>query len=335
MEEKIEHAEIISEERDNVNKYFVAVNKVAVLSLAESYDSLLKERQQARLKYQSISREEANIKEIRDAKNSLVKLRTRITGGKDSIDKADKAIIKQAFKEVTDEYDYRVNTLIAETQPLEQELSKVVTEYDDKVKLEAEKKAREAAAKQAKILECIESFKSELRSKINAMKSSADQVVIELPDYDFEELFGEAITAKNQLVAEYNQNIEKLKISEAQAKIKEESERIEREKKELAEKQAEVKAALEELDELIADPEPEKVVQAIEELTENKNPEIEQPKHEPHTLQVGPSGVFLDGVKVHESKEADIPEIIAFAIFLTGHDRETIEQMYADWKRSR
>ena len=28
-------------------------------------------------------------------------------------------------------------------------------------------------------------------------------------------------------------------------------------------------------------------------------------------------------------------QLIEFAIFLTGHDRETIEQMYADWKKYR
>jgi hypothetical protein len=27
-------------------------------------------------------------------------------------------------------------------------------------------------------------------------------------------------------------------------------------------------------------------------------------------------------------------ELIEFAMYLTGHDRETIEQMYRDWNRS-
>ena len=27
-------------------------------------------------------------------------------------------------------------------------------------------------------------------------------------------------------------------------------------------------------------------------------------------------------------------ELIEFAMYLTGHDRATIEQMYADWNRS-
>ena len=60
-EEQIEQAEIISEEKE-VNPYFLAVNKEAKLKLANEYDRLKKERQDAKNEFCNIDKTDKNIK---------------------------------------------------------------------------------------------------------------------------------------------------------------------------------------------------------------------------------------------------------------------------------
>ena len=40
---------------------------------------------------------------------------------------------------------------------------------------------------------------------------------------------------------------------------------------------------------------------------------------------------IIEKMLENHSKDVLIPEIIDFAIYLTGHDKETIEQMYNDY----
>lgn len=252
-----EQAQVITEEREATNKYFLAIHKEAELKLANDYDSLVKERYEAKNKYCNIDKTESNIKAVREAKNSLLKLRTKITGGKDAIDKADKDKIKQVVKEISSEVDYRINYLVGITQPLEIELNKIVVDFDEKAKKEAERKAAENLKRIGEIHAVIKEFTRINESVINTLVNDQDHN-IELPDYDFQEFFAEAIAEKNRLVEAYKVKKKALADQAAfdkqKAELKAAQDKLEADKKELARQAAEIAESTRVFDEVLYDP---------------------------------------------------------------------------------
>jgi hypothetical protein len=223
MTEKIETAEIISEERKQENKYFLVLNKEAKLKVADDFETLKKERTEAKNKYCNIDKGENNIKEVRDAKNTLVKLRTGLTGEK-GVAKADKARIKQVFDEINSEYEYKLNSLLEITVPLEKDLTKVVEDFDNKEK----KAAREKQARKDALIQKINDLKQNYLLKISQMKSSNETIMVDSSELSFTE-FPELIEVYNKISTE---------LVEANARKKTDL----REREDFIVKQAELKA---------------------------------------------------------------------------------------------
>ena len=223
MTEKIENAVIVSEEKDKENKYFLVLNKEAKLKVADQYETLKKERIDAKNQYCNIDKAEYNIKNIRDAKNILVKLRTGLTGDK-GIAKLDKARIKEVFDEINSEYQYKINSLLEITVPLENDLSKIVEDFDNKEK----KAAQEKQARKDALIQKINDLKQNYLLKISQMKSSTEILTIDSSELSFTE-FPELIEIYNKVSTE---------LVEANARKKTDL----REREDFIVKQAELKA---------------------------------------------------------------------------------------------
>lgn len=252
----MEKAEIMSIEKPE-NRYFLVLRSKAKLRIADEYEILKKERQDAILKFSNLDLSEANIKAIREAKNSLVKLRTGITGGKDAIDKADKDKIKAVFKEVSDELENKILNLVDMTQPRELVLAKIVSDFDDKLKKEIERKAAEDQKRKDEIQDEIKKFVENCEASIKGLTND-DSFSIELPDYDFQEYYPQVIIEKKRLVEAYNAKkkilADQADFEKQKAELKAAQDKLEADKKELAKKQAETTSETRSQTEALYDP---------------------------------------------------------------------------------
>jgi hypothetical protein len=293
MTEQIENAEIISELKETESKYFLAIHKEAPLKIASQYEILKADRVEAKNKYCNIDKSDANIENVRKAKNALVKLRTAITG-KDGIQVNDKKKIKEIFEDITAEFDYKVKSLVDITEPLEKDLASVVDKFDNKAKEEARKAAEEIEKLKKELAE----LKHNVLVKINGMQKSTDIINYSLnnPDYDFSKISELAEVVGTELMTAYNNRksflkeredleVEKAKVAEEMAKLK----AMSMPKPEVTKKLEEITDAiehtgdlidLEEIDEPITndinDPDTTDAIKELEELIKPFDPSLKE-----------------------------------------------------------
>lgn len=238
-EEKIETAEIVSTETKE-GKYFVAVKAVAGLRIASEFETLKNERYEAKNKYCNIDKTDANIKNVRDAKNRLVKLRTAVRGSKDCIEDQDKFKVKAVIDEINGELKSRIDTLINITQPLEKELTEVVEKFDNKIKEEEKRKAKELEDAKNELFE----VKQNSLRIINSFKSSAEaKLSIYISDKTKELLPEQSEIIAKEIGIAYDERYQFLKdkeeIEKAKAEMAEKQKKLDAEKAEIEKQKAE------------------------------------------------------------------------------------------------